>query len=150
MTKPRRSRDDARRQLGRLADALAQETLDTPDDVFSAELKSENVRIEDMAQAAKEAIARGIVAHGKEKLAARRAAYENAKSARESAPRRRFALTLEQKIQLIARFAVKDPALKARITMAARSEGDMSEGDLDGMLEDLRELGAIDDEGNPT
>lgn len=150
MTKLRRSRDDARRQLGRLADALAQETLDTPDDEFSAELKSENVRFEDIAQAAKEAIARGIVAHHKGKLAARRAAYETAKRARAAPPRRRFALTLEQKIQTITWFAFKDPALKALITMAARSEKDMSESDLDGMLEDLRDLGAIDDEGNPT
>jgi hypothetical protein len=150
MTKPRRARSEARRQLGRLADALAQEALETPDEEFLAEVKAENGRVDEMARAAKDAIARGIAAYNKGKLAARRADYEAKKKSRDAAPRRRFPLTLEQKRQTVARFAAKDPALKSRITMAARGEAEMSESDLDGFLEDLRELGAIDDEGNPT
>lgn len=150
MTKPRRSRSDARQKLGRVADALAQETLEASDEEFLAGLKAENARVEDLARVAKEAITVGIAAHDKNKLAARRAAFEAARKARETAPRRRFRLTAEQKRQAVARFAAKDPALKARVTMAARSETDLSESDLDGFLEDLYELGVIDDEGNPT
>ena len=150
MNTTRSPKSRARRQLGRLADALAEEALNAPDQEFLAELKSEQTPVDAMARAAKEAIAKGIAAHDKAKLAARLAAYQDATKQRQTFARGRTALTLDQKRQIVARFAAKDARLKARLTMAARGEEEMSERDLDGILEDLRDLGALDEEGTAT
>ncbi len=56
-------------------------------------------------------------------------------------------LALEKKRALIDKFAGNDNQLRERLTMAARNEED-SEADIDSFLEDLVELGIIDDEGN--
>ncbi|MGE0095129.1 MAG: hypothetical protein AB7M05_01750 [Alphaproteobacteria bacterium] len=55
-------------------------------------------------------------------------------------------LPLEQKLELLRRFA-QSSGNDAGITMAARNETN-TEGDIDGLLEDLFDLGAIDNEGN--
>ena len=57
-------------------------------------------------------------------------------------------LPLNRKKALVAQLAHSAGALPERLTIAARNE-DNSEADLDSLLEDLLELGVIDDEGNP-
>ena len=57
-------------------------------------------------------------------------------------------LPLDRKTALVAHFAKHPQSLLAKLTMAARNEAN-SEADLDSLLEDLLELGVIDDEGNP-
>ena len=42
-----------------------------------------------------------------------------------------------------------NPKLKSRLTMAARNGEGITEQEMDSILADLRELGVIDDEGNP-
>lgn len=57
-------------------------------------------------------------------------------------------LPLQQKQAIFDRLIEGDPQLQEKLTRAARKEDQFSERDLDSMLEALRELGVIDDEGN--
>ena len=56
---------------------------------------------------------------------------------------------VERKRALIQRFAKNDSALKQKLTLAAR-KGEDTEADMDSFIDDLIDLGIIDDEGNVT
>ncbi len=55
----------------------------------------------------------------------------------------------ERKRALIQQFARNDNTLKQKLTLAAR-KGEDTEADMDSFIEDLIDLGVIDDEGNAT
>ena len=127
------NRDEARRQLDRLADTLARDVDRMTDD----ELLQEAAETRGVIEAT-------ITRHGKRRLTTARHAYEVYISKVRS---KVVELPLEKKRALIDKFARKDNQLRERLTMAARNEED-SEADIDSFLEDLVELGIIDDEGN--
>ena len=58
-----------------------------------------------------------------------------------------FELPTERKRELVERFVSSDNQLREKLTMAARNQENL-EDDIDSFLEDLIELGVIDDEGN--
>ena len=58
-------------------------------------------------------------------------------------------LPLSDRAAVLARFANDDPKLKSRLTMAARNGEGITENEMDDILANLRELGAIDEDGNP-
>jgi hypothetical protein len=59
-------------------------------------------------------------------------------------------LSIAEKQTIIKNFTTKDPDLKQKLTLAARKgEGIQTENDIEGMYEDMVELGLIDEEGKP-
>ena len=59
-------------------------------------------------------------------------------------------ISIAQKRTAIQNFLTKDPDLQQKITLAARKgEGIQTENDIEGMFEDMLELGLIDEDGNP-
>lgn len=59
-------------------------------------------------------------------------------------------LSMNEKRNLIERFTLQDLELTKKLTLAARKgEGIQTENDIEGMLEDMLELGLIDEDGNP-
>ncbi len=136
--------DEARRQLDRLADALARDVDRLTDDELLQEAAESYGDPEKAAAEIRGVIEAAIAAHGKRRLMAARHAYE----AHTGKVRSKVVeLSLEKKRALIDKFAGNDNQLRERLTMAARNEED-SEADIDSFLEDLIELGVIDNEGN--
>jgi len=58
-------------------------------------------------------------------------------------------LSFEKKQAILQGFADNDVKLRQRLTMAARQGEGTSEREIDAILQDLRDLGAIDEDGNP-
>ena len=138
------NRDAARRQLDRLADALARDVDQLSDEELLREAQEDYGDADKAALATKNIIREAIAAYGKRRLAAARKAYE-AKTAKGTA--KVFELPAEWKRELVERFASNDNQLREKLTMAARNQENL-EDDIDSFLEDLIELGVIDDEGN--
>jgi hypothetical protein len=60
-----------------------------------------------------------------------------------------LSLSNAQKKSVIENFTTKAPELNQKLTLAARKgEGIQTENDIEGMFEDMLELGLIDEEGN--
>lgn len=138
------NRDEARRQLERLADALARDVNQLTDEELLREAKEDFGDAEKAALATKNTIREAIAAYGKRRLAVARRAYES-QTTRGTA--KVFELSTERKRELVERFASNDNQLREKLTMAARNQENL-EDDIDSFLEDLIELGVIDDEGN--
>ena len=138
------NRDEARRHIERLADALAREIDQLTDEELLREVKEEYGDPEKAALATKNLIQEAVTAHGKRRLAAARTAYE---AQRGGGGSKVLELSAERKRELIDRFASNDNQLREKLTVAARKQEDL-EADIDSFLEDLIELGVIDGEGN--
>jgi len=132
--------------LNRLLDELANDLMNLSDAELLAELAADGLDVDAEATAARGAIAAGVVRAGQLRLAAARAAVSRDRKARVV----RTPLRTDRRDAALARFANDDPKLKSRLTMAARKGEGITEKEMDAILDDLRELGAIDDEGNPT
>lgn len=131
--------------LNRLLDELADDLTKLSDAELVAELAADGLDVDAEAAAARGAIAGGVVRAGQLRLAAARTAVSRDRVARVV----RMPLRTDRRDAVLARFANDDPKLKSRLTMAARNGGGITEKEMDAILDDLRELGAIDDEGNP-
>jgi len=59
-------------------------------------------------------------------------------------------LSTAEKHTIIQNYTTRDPELQQKLTLAARKgEGIQTENDIEGMFEDMVELGLIDEEGRP-
>lgn len=131
--------------LHRLLDEMADDLLNLSDAELLAELAADGLDVDAEAAAARSAIAGGVARAGQVRLAAARTAVSRDRKARVVRP----PLRADRRDAVLAHFANDDPKLKSRLTMAARKGEGVSEKEMDAILDDLRELGAIDDEGNP-
>lgn len=132
--------------LNRLLDELADDLMNLSDAELLAELAVDGLDVDAEVAAARDAIAGGVARAGQLRLAEARAAVSRDRKARVV----RMPLRADQRDIVLARFANDDPKLKSRLTMAARKGEGITEREMDAILDDLRELGVIDDEGNPT
>lgn len=132
--------------LYRLLDELADDLVHLDDAELLAELTADGLDIDAEAAAARAAVAGGVARAGQLRLAAARAAVSRDRKARIV----RRPLRADRRDAVLARFANDDPKLKSRLTMAARKGEGITEKEMSAILDDLRELGAIDDEGNST
>lgn len=132
--------------LHRLLNELADDLMNLSDAELLAELAADGLDVNAEAAAVRSAIAGGVARAGQTRLAAARAAVIRERKARVVRP----PLRTDRRDAVLARFAHDNPKLKSRLTMAARKGEGVSEKEMDAILDDLRELGAIDDEGNLT
>lgn len=135
---------DARLKLDHLGEALAKDLDALSDDELSEEIAADG-DVEKTVNHMKDLVESAIAESGRRRLARARQAYDAIGEKQRS---KVIQLPLNRKKALVAHFANSGEALPERLTLAARNE-DNSEADLDSLLEDLLELGVIDDEGNP-
>lgn len=143
MTKPSDNKPD----LFQFTDALVDDLMSISDEELLKELREDGGDPDALAIGLRASIEARMLADGKAKLASARGAMKAALSARSNVTA--LSLTLNEKQQILERFAANDGQLRQRLTMAARKGEGASERELDDILRDLRELGAIDEKGNP-
>lgn len=130
----------------RLADELVADIMDMSDAELLAEIEAEGLNAEEEADRMRAMIAIATAQSGKLRLKAARAEIDRAAGT----PRGQVhQLPPRERAAVLARFANDDTKLKSRLTMAARNGEGITEKELDDILADLRELGAIDEDGNP-
>jgi len=140
------SRDsDARIKLDRLGEALAKDLDALSDDELMEDIAATDEERQKTVSHMRSLIEDAIAASGRQRLAKARQGYDAIGG---KARAKVTELPLDRKKALVAHFAKNPQALSEKLTMAARNEAN-SEADLDSLLQDLLELGAIDDEGNP-
>jgi 3-oxoacyl-ACP reductase-like protein len=129
------------------ADALVEDWMTLSDEEVFAEFRADGFDPEVVAAELRAHIQGLVAENGKARLARARAGLGEARADR--AASNVFNLSISRKQEILARFAANDGRLGERMTMAARKGEGASEREIDDILRDLRDLGAIDDQGNP-
>ena len=138
--------NEARKKLEQLCNALADDIDAMTDEELLAELEEGGEDPDAIGARTGALITDAIADAGRRNLVAARAGYEAQKAARQGNV---LQWPVERKRALIQRFAQNDNALKRKLTLAAR-KGEDTEADVDSFIEDLIDLGVIDNEGNVT
>ena len=129
--------------LDRLTDLMVEDILSAPDADMLSELRESN---EDPKAAADRV--RSIIGQARNVIARRR--LEAAKAAVDASKRHQAnnatATDPAAARQLLNRLAANDPDVRQKITLAARNEDELSDRDVVGILDDLRELGVISED----
>jgi hypothetical protein len=136
---------DERAKLDRLGEALSKDIDALSDDELLAEIAADG-DVKSRVSHGRHLIQSAIAESGKRRLARARQAYDAA--GKKSPHSNLIQLPLGRKKDLVAHFAKNSQALSEGFTLAARNEGN-SEADLDSLLQDLLDLGLIDEDGNP-
>jgi hypothetical protein len=130
----------------RLADELVADIMAMSDAELLAEVEAEGLNAENEADRIRAIISTATARSGKSRLQAARAEIDRAAGTGRGQVHQ---LPLKDRAAVLARFANDDTKLKSRLTMAARNGQGITEKEMDDILADLQELGAIDEDGNP-
>lgn len=141
-----KEQNTAREKLKRLCNALADDIDAMTDEELLAELEEVGEDINEIAARTSALISDAVKNAGRRKLAAARASYEKHEAGHQGGV---LQWPMERKRALIQMFAQNDNALEQKLTLAARKGEDTGE-DVNSFIEDLVDLGVIDDEGNLT
>ena len=132
--------------IDRLADELVADIMSMSDAELLAEVEAEGLSAEDEAGRIRGIVSGAITRAAKSRLKAARAEIDRAARM----PRGQVhQLPIRDRAAVLVRFANDDAKLKSRLTIAARNGEGITEKEMDDILADLRELGAIDEDGNP-
>lgn len=132
--------------LHALADTLVDDLMSLTDAELLAEARNDGVDPEAEAAELRSQIAAAMVQSGKARLQAAKAALKQAQAQSMSAA---SPLRIQDRSRVLAQFAGNDERLSSRLTMAARNGEAATDRELESIMRDLRDLRAIDDEGNP-
>lgn len=132
--------------LFHLSDALVDDLMALSDEDLLAEVRESGIDPETVARQLREQIEARIASDNRARLERARDEMNAARAARASSGV--VNLPLARKQQILGQFAANDGSLRQRLTMAARKGDGASEREIDDILRDLLDLGAIDDEGN--
>lgn len=136
MTGDRRKERDA---LDRLADALVEDILNTPNEDILAEFRQTEDDPERHAADMRALFEKSFVAANKQRLAAARVGVAASRRPTVSpAP-----VTDIARARALLRAALDAPDVQQKLTLAARKESELSDSDLHSILDDLRELGVL-------
>ncbi len=135
-------------KLERLCNALADDIDAMSDKELLAELQEAGEDTDAIVKRTRELIAEAIAKVGRHNMEAARAGYD-AEMHQTSHESKVLHWPVQRKRELMQRFAQNDDTLKQKLTLAARKAED-TEADVDSFIQDLNDLGVIDDEGNLT
>ena len=141
-------RNEAIEQLERLYNALADDVEAMSEEELIDELEETGEDAKAVAGKTGQLIADAIATAGRRKMQAARAGYE-AETAKPRHESNVLKWPESRKRALLQNFAEADSELKRRLTLAARDGRDVK-ADMDSFIEDLIDLGVIDNEGNMT
>ncbi len=140
-------KSDDKLDLFHFADALVDDLMVLSDEELLGEVRQEGADPEALSKELREKIEATTAIDNKARLARAREEMNAARAARASSGV--VSLPLARKQHILGQFAANDGQLRHRLTMAARKGEGASEREVDDILRDLMDLGAIDDEGNP-
>ena len=143
-----KEKNEAHEKLERLCNTLADDIETMSDEELIAELEDTGEDVNAIAKRTGELIADAIAKVGRRKLATARAGYET-ETRQTSHGINVLQWPVSRKRDLIQHFAENDAELEQKLTLAAR-EGKDTEADMNSFIEDLIDLGVIDDKGNLT
>jgi len=129
-----------------VSDAFASDMMTLSDERLLEEVREDGQDPQSIAREMRALITAASLEHGRSRLLAARQALDRTRQARSG--ENVVQLPLDRKQQILSQFAANDGQLRSRLTMAARQGVGASEREIDDILRDLRELGAIDDDGN--
>lgn len=132
--------------IARLADELVADVMSMSDAELLAEVEEEGLNAEYEADRIRAIISTATAQAAKSRLKAARAEIDRGAGATRGQVHQ---LPIRDRAAVLARFANDDAKLQSRLTMAARNGESITEKEMDDILSDLRELGAIDEDGNP-
>ena len=132
--------------LFNLSDALVSDATNLSEAEMVAEMKADGLDPDAEVARMRAVVAAAVQQSGKVRLAEAKA---NVSQSRRAAGGVLPPLRVANPDVVLRRFANDDAKLRSRLTMAARNGEGLTEREADSVLNDLRELGAIDDEGNP-
>jgi hypothetical protein len=139
-------RKDANQKMVNLAEAMIEDLMQLSDDELLRELREDGEDVAGLSDDVAAIITAAAASHGKNLMARARANLDAARTSRGGGAVGNV-LSLDEKRRVVARFAANDASLKDKLTMAARSGHALTESDLNSLLEDLYDLGAIDEGG---
>ena len=135
-------------ELLRIMDAVAASAMESSDEEVFEDVHSAGRNAEEEAAAVREVIARALVKHGRH--ARQQAAAEYREKVEELSNRQyKLPFSRAERLDLLAE-AIKSTPDLGGLTMAYRDYSDMSDEDLESLLEKLAELGLIPDVGTAT
>ena len=140
-------RNEATEKLERLYNALADDVEAMSDAELLGELKATGEDANAVAGKTGKLIADAIATAGRRKMEAARAGYEAEEVAKSKHESNILKWPESRKRALLQNFAETDNELRRKLTLAARDGRDVK-ADMDSFIEDLIDLGVIDDEGN--
>ena len=132
------------KKVERLCNTLAEDIDAMSDAELLVDLKETSEQADDIANRTKVLIDNAIEKVGRRKLEAARAGYEAHQSIRRHNV---LQWPVEQKRNLIQHFAQNNDEFDRKLTIAAR-KGQSTEADIDSFIEDLIELGLINEKGD--
>ena len=138
--------DDPRRPLFNMLDVQADDIMSLSDEDVLREVREAGLDPGEEARRVRAQFTKIVAAAGRSRLETARVALE---ARRGTGAGNVLTLPVGRKAQIVAAFAANDVQLRSRVTIAARQGDGASEREIDSILRDLRDLGAIDDEGNP-
>jgi hypothetical protein len=128
-----------------LTDALVDDVLNLSDDEILAEAREDYDDPNRAAQEVSNAIQNVLLKRRKARLLVAQKAYQEHLGRSAKLTR---TLSFSEKRALIQRIKSNDAAFNEKLTMAARKEDELSENDLDSIINAFLELGLIDENGN--
>ncbi len=135
-------------QLDNLTDSLVNDIIELNDSEIFSEAKEQYSNPSEEIDRLRGIIKNALLYTAKEKLRSAKDQLNAYNS--EDKKNNVIRLSITQKRKIIENFTTQDPELTKKLTLAARNgEGIQTENDIDGMLEDMFELGLIDEDGNP-
>lgn len=131
--------------LDRLADVLVDDILSASDEDILAEFREACGDPNQNAAEMRALFEKSVLASNKKRLvAAKAAAAANRRSSTTSAATPIDMAAARARLRAV----VDTPGLPQKVTLAARKENELSDADILGMLEDLRELGVLPPDDN--
>jgi hypothetical protein len=137
--------DDPRQELAWVVDPVVDDLLSLSDEELLAEVRADGHDPALLATEVQKELAAAVGVAGRLRLAEARAQLTSVRTLRRQPSI--TGLPLATKEQILRTFAANDGPLRERLTMAARNGDGLTEGEMDTVLLDLVELGAIDGEG---
>ncbi|HUZ34126.1 MAG TPA: hypothetical protein VMV19_18770 [Xanthobacteraceae bacterium] len=135
------------REVRRVEDALIEDIIGRSDEEILAEVREDHGDIDAAVQRLRGLITKALTLVAKKKLQAAQAAVREARE--RSSALRIIPGSFEVKKKLLLSVIARQPAGSSPLTLAARNADELTESDVDGILQDLQDLGLIDERGNP-
>lgn len=130
-------------QTNHIVDLMVDDVLEASDEDILQEASEENVDVKACTQKVHTLIQEAVFEHNKFKLEeAKRQVQENKTQNKE----RLSIVGIERKREIFRNLSSNDN--EGSFTMAARKEEDLSDHDIESALQDMLELGVIDEDGN--
>jgi ATP-dependent protease HslVU (ClpYQ) ATPase subunit len=130
-------------QLGRIVDLMVDDVLEASNEEILQEASEENRDVEDEAQKVHALIQEVVFEHNRSKLEEAKKQYQAHKA--RNKPHLRVA-EIDKKREIFRNLSSNDNT--GNLTMAARKEEELSDRDIESVLQDMLELGLIDEDGN--